>query len=65
MLIYVIMSSFKTSNQEPISINYVGSNHLISCAVEGNCNMQKLGHHMNIGLGMGVVAGKPNPFSIV
>jgi hypothetical protein len=30
-----------------------------------SCNMQKLGHHMKIGLGMEVVAGKHNPFSIV
>ena len=69
MLIYVIMTSFRTSNQGPISINYVGSNHLIYCNVEGNCNtllcnMQKLGHHMKIGLGMETDADKQNPFSI-
>jgi len=29
MVIYVIMTSFRTSNQGPI-INYVGSNHLIT-----------------------------------
>jgi len=29
-----------------------------------SCNMQKLGHHMKIGLGMEVDAGKQHPFSI-
>jgi len=38
MLIYVIMTSFRTSNQGPISVNYVVSNHLIYCTLEGCCN---------------------------
>jgi len=36
--IYVIMTSFRTLSQGPFSINYVGSNHLIYCTVEGNSN---------------------------
>ena len=38
MVIYVIMTSFRCYNKGPIGINYVGSNHLIYCTVEGNCN---------------------------
>ena len=29
---------FRSYNQGPIGINYVGSNHLIYSTVEGNCN---------------------------
>jgi len=36
ILIYVIMTSFRTLSQGSISVNYTGSNHLISCTVEGN-----------------------------
>ena len=69
MLIYIIMTSFGTSNQGPFSINYLGSNHLIYCNVEATVihlfsKMQKLGLVMKIGLGMETDAGKHNPFSI-
>jgi hypothetical protein len=66
MVIYVIMSSFRTSNQEPISINYVGSNHLITGTVEGNCNTLVLSRAKtgasHEGLPMEIDAGKHNPF---
>jgi len=32
--------------------------------IDLSCNMQKLGHHMKIGLRMEVDVGKHNPFSI-
>jgi hypothetical protein len=55
------MSSFRTFNQGPLGINYMGSNHPIYCTVEGSCNTLVL-YHAKTGASHEGRAGKGDRF---
>jgi hypothetical protein len=64
MVIYLIMTPFRTSNQVPISIimwvQIISFTALRKAVVT---HLAKNGHCMKIGLGMEMEAGNNNPFS--